>query len=404
MHKTKPETIAEQEAPVHTPLLVIGAGPYGLATAAYAKHTDIDQLVVGEPMAFWHESMPPGMFLRSGPDWHLDAAGEHTLIAYLKERGIDPLEVSPLPVGLFIDYAEWFQKKANVEVLADLVRTLSKPDGYFEATLESGRRVTASTVVAAPGITHFAVTPEWVEQCLSPERWAHTSRLVQFDDLRGKRCLIIGGRQSAFEWGALLADEGAEEVYIVYRHDSPGFSESEWSFVDELMDLTLTVPGWFRNLPTDEREAIARRFWAEGRLKLEPWLTPRLDKPSVHRWPHASVAACQEDPGGEIKIELSSGTRLVVDYVILATGYKADMTKVPYLSGVIDRLELADGFPILDEHFQSSLEGLFITGFPATRDFGPFFGFVRGCPVAATLTIAGVAKVLNKGSEFEGVF
>jgi cation diffusion facilitator CzcD-associated flavoprotein CzcO len=404
MHKTKPETIAEQEAPVHTPLLVIGAGPYGLATAAYAKHTDIDQLVVGEPMAFWHESMPPGMFLRSGPDWHLDAAGEHTLIAYLKERGIDPLEVSPLPVGLFIDYAEWFQKKANVEVLPDLVRTLSKPDGYFEATLESGRRVTASTVVAAPGITHFAVTPEWVEQCLSPERWAHTSRLVQFDDLRGKRCLIIGGRQSAFEWGALLADEGAEEVYIVYRHDSPGFSESEWSFVDELMDLTLTVPGWFRNLPTDEREAIARRFWAEGRLKLEPWLTPRLDKPSVHRWPHASVAACQEDPGGEIKIELSSGTRLVVDYVILATGYKADMTKVPYLSGVIDRLELADGFPILDEHFQSSLEGLFITGFPATRDFGPFFGFVRGCPVAATLTIAGVAKVLNKGSEFEGVF
>jgi len=404
MHKTKPETIAEREALVHTPLLVIGAGPYGLATAAYAKHTGIDELVVGEPMAFWHQSMPPGMFLRSGPDWHLDAAGEHTLMAYLKERGIDPLEVSPLPVGLFIDYAEWFQKKANLEVLPDLVRTLSKPDGYFEATLESGRRVTASTVVAAPGITHFAVIPEWVEQCLSPERWAHTSCLVQFDDLRGKRCLIIGGRQSAFEWGALLADEGAEEVYIVYRHDSPEFSESEWSFVDELMDLTLTVPGWFRNLPADEREAITRRFWAEGRLKLEPWLTPRLDKPSVHRWPHASVAACQEDPGGEIKIELSSGTCLVVDYVILATGYKPDMTKVPYLSGVIDRLELADGFPILDEHFQSSLEGLFITGFPATRDFGPFFGFVRGCPVAATLTIAGVAKVLNKGSEFEGVF
>ena len=57
-------------------------------------------------MAFWHKSMPIGMFLRSGPDWHLDAAGEHTLIAYLEERRIDPLGVSPLPVGLFIDYAE----------------------------------------------------------------------------------------------------------------------------------------------------------------------------------------------------------------------------------------------------------------------------------------------------------
>jgi cation diffusion facilitator CzcD-associated flavoprotein CzcO len=395
MHESKPETIAEREAALHTPLLVIGAGPYGLATAAYAERTGIGQLVVGEPMAFWHESMPPGMFLRSGPDWHLDAAGEHTLIAYLQERGIDPLEASPLPVGLFIDYAEWFQKKSGVEVLPDLVRNLSKPNTHFEATLESGRRVTASRVVAAPGITHFAVIPEWVERCLSPERWSHTSQLVRFDELRGKRCLIIGGRQSAFEWGALLADEGAEEIHIVYRHDSPAFSESEWSFVDELMDLTLTVPGWFRNLPADEHEAIARRFWAEGRLKLEPWLTSRLDKPSVHRWPHASVEACREIPDGEIEVELSNGSRLAVDYVILATGYKADITKIPYLSGVIDRLELADGFPILDEHFQTSLEGLFITGFPATRDFGPFFGFVRGCPVAATLTIAGVTKALG---------
>jgi hypothetical protein len=86
----------------------------------------------------------------------------------------------------------------------------------------------------------------------------------------------------------------------------------------------------------------------------------------------------------------------VVDHVVLATGYKVDMREVPYLSGVVDDLELADGFPILDEHFQSSVPGLFVTGFPATRDFGPFFGFVRGCPVAATLTIAGLAEALDR--------
>ena len=398
MHESKPEeTVGEREARTHTPLLVIGAGPYGLATAACARHAGIEELVVGEPMAFWRENMPAGMFLRSGADWHLDAASVHTFMAFLKERRIDPSDVDPIPVALFLDYTEWFEEKAGIDVLPDLVRDLSKTDGHFEATLESGRHVTADAVVAAPGISHFTNIPEWVERCLSPERWSHTCHLVRFDELRGKRCLIVGGRQSAFEWAALLADGDAEEIHVVYRHDTPDFAPADWSFVDEMMDLSLTVPGWFRNLPTDEREAIGSRFWAEGRLKLEPWLTTRLDKPSVHNWSDASITACRETPGGEIEVGLSGGTRLAVDYVVLATGYKVDMTKVPYLSGVIDRLELADGgFPVLDDNFQSSLEGLFITGFPATRAFGPFFGFVRGCPVAATLTTAGLTEALSQ--------
>lgn len=392
----KSAAVDERETRTHVPLLVIGAGPYGLATAACAERAGIEQVVVGKPMAFWRENMPAGMFLRSGADWHLDAAGVHTFMAYLDERGIDPSEVDPIPVALFLDYVEWFEERADIDVSPDLVRDLSKANGRFEATFESGRRISADAVVAAPGICHFTVIPEWVERSLSPERWSHTCDLVRFDQLRGKRVLIVGGRQSAYEWAALLADGDAEEIHVVHRHDAPEFTASDWHFVDPLMDLTATVPGWFRHLPSEEREAIAKRFWAEGRLKLEPWLTPRLDKPSVHRWPNASVAECGEVPGGEIEAELSDGTRLVVDHIVLATGYKTDMREVPYLSGVVDDLELADGFPVLDNHFQSSLPGLFVTGFPATRDFGPFFGFVRGCPVAATLTTAGLTEVLGR--------
>jgi thioredoxin reductase len=275
------------------------------------------------------------------------------------------------------------------------VRDLSRPNGRFEATLESGGRITADAVVAAPSISHFTVIPEWVERSLPPERWAHTCNLIDFEDLRGKRVMIVGGRQSAFEWAALLAEGDAAEVHVVYRHDTPRFTTSDWHFTDELIDLTATVPGWFRHLPAEEREAIARRFWAEGRLKLEPWLTPRLDKPSVHRWPHQSVVAC-ENTAGEVEVRLSDGAQLAVDFVVLATGYKPDMRAVPYLSGVVDDMELADGFPVLDDNFQSSVPGLFVTGFPATRDFGPFFGFVRGCPVAATLTTAGLEKTLGR--------
>jgi hypothetical protein len=136
-------------------------------------------------------------------------------------------------------------------------------------------------------------------------------------------------------------------------------------------------------------------LWEEvGNNRLSYRVFKRKDREASR--PSLLPCSRRELENGEIAVELSNGVRLVVDHVILATGYKRDTRKVLYLAGVIDRLELADGFPVLDEYFQSSLEGLFITGFPATRDFGPFFGFVRGCPVAATLVTAGLTAALSR--------
>ncbi|HJW60531.1 MAG TPA: dimethylaniline monooxygenase, partial [Actinomycetota bacterium] len=133
-----------------TPLLVIGAGPYALSAAALAREQGIDTVVVGRPMGFWRRHMPAGMLLRSGPDWHLDASGVHTLEAYLEERAIDPADVDPLPLGLFLDYAEWFRRAKGIEVLEDRVVGLAKPGDRFEAVLDGGGRIAAYAVVAAP--------------------------------------------------------------------------------------------------------------------------------------------------------------------------------------------------------------------------------------------------------------
>ena len=82
-----------------TSLLVIGAGPYGLSTAALAQERGIETVVVGRPMSFWREHMPEGMFLRSGVDWHLDAGGVHTFAAFVEERGLSDDELDPIPPG-----------------------------------------------------------------------------------------------------------------------------------------------------------------------------------------------------------------------------------------------------------------------------------------------------------------
>jgi hypothetical protein len=62
---------------------------------------------------------------------------------------------------------------------------------------------------------------------------------------------------------------------------------------------------------------------------------------------------------------------------VFATGEQADLSRVPYLPPLPH-----DG---LDENMQSPLEGLYLPGFAATRDFGPFFGFVKGAPAAASI-------------------
>jgi FAD-dependent urate hydroxylase len=373
------------ERPGHVPLLVIGAGPYALSAAAHAKRHGVEPLVVGEPMAFWRRHMPDGMLLRSGTDWHLDADEIDTFEAYLAERGIDAADVDPVPLATFVDYADWFCAQTGIDPRPTFVSSLEQRDGRFLVSFEDGRQLTADTVVAAPGIARFPVIPDWVPRSLPETNWSHTSSLVRFDQLTGARVLIVGGRQSAFEWAALLAEAGAEAVDVVHRHDTPSFETAHWGFCDELMDNTVRISGWFRNLPEAERDAIAQRFWKEGRLKLEPWLPPRLPEAVVRVRPRTEVASSSALANGEIDVELSDGGRLTVDHVVLATGYRPDLSNVGYLPPLLDRIDTNDGFPALDEHFQTSVPGLFMPGFVATRDFGPFFGFVRGCPAASTL-------------------
>jgi cation diffusion facilitator CzcD-associated flavoprotein CzcO len=370
-----------------TSLLVVGAGPYALSTAALARQRGIDTVVVGRPMGFWRDHMPPGMFLRSGPDWHLDAAAIHTLEAYLEERAIAQADVDPLPLGLFVEYAEWFRRAKGIEVREDMVADVARSDGQFVALLDNGDRVTADAVVAAPGISHFTNVPAWARS-VPPGRATHTCDLVRLEDLSHARVLIVGGRQSAYEWAALRAEKGAERVDIVHRHDVPRFERVSWRFVDEHLEATLRVRGWWRTLPQSERDAIARKFWEVGRLTLEYWLTPRLATETIHRWPGTEVLDVGATaPGGELEVRLSNGEVLAVDHVIFACGYRADLPRVPYLAGVLDGIQVADGFPVLDEAFGTSLAGLYLPGFVATRDFGPFFGFVKGTPAAATLIV-----------------
>jgi cation diffusion facilitator CzcD-associated flavoprotein CzcO len=230
-------------------LVVIGGGPYGIAAAAKAIEAGIETVVVGRPFSFWTDNMPAGMYLRSGPDWHLDASGVHTFAAFLDERGIKAADVDPVPIATFLEYARWFQHHKHVAVQETLVTGLAaNGDGSFLVDLDNGETLTAESVVAAPGVRYFQHRPEW-SRSLPGSLCSHTCDLVRFDDFAGARVLIVGGRQSAYEWAALAGEHGAERVDIVHRHDVPRFDRVSWKFVDPYIEQTLARPGWWRTLP-----------------------------------------------------------------------------------------------------------------------------------------------------------
>ena len=373
----------------YTPLLIIGAGPFGLAIGSYVRRLGIEPLIVGDPMSFWKAHMPAGMYLRSGVEWHLDVAGEWTIERFLAEQKVSREAVKPFPLTTYLDYVDWFTRQARLDVAPAAVVRLdaapSSPRGCV-ATLDDGTRVSADRTVVAVGFKYFAHIPADLAARLPKGTFAHTCDAVRLEAFRGQRCLIIGGRQSAFEWAALLAEHGAASVDVSYRHDTPQFAESYWDWTAPVVNRFVEEPGWFRRLTREEREVLARRLWIEGRLKLEPWLAPRLDAGHVTMRPRTEIVSTSTDAGA-VRVELSTGEAMTVDQIFLATGYKPALARVPFMrSGdLLEDIATQNGSPVLDDAMQSTRPGLYFTSMLAAEVFGPFFSFTLSARAAARL-------------------
>jgi hypothetical protein len=382
-----------------TGVAVLGAGPYGLSAAAHLRRAGVETRVFGSTMAFWRERMPRGMFLRSG--WHAshiaDPGRELTLDAYEAAQG-RTLE-RPVPLTDFVDYGEWYRDRAGIEPDPRLVERLSLANGHFTLRLDDGETVEAGAVVVATGLDRFEWRPPQFA-ALPSELVSHSSEHSSLAQFGGSRVAVVGAGQSATESAALLHEAGAEVELVLRRPEVQWLSGGRLASRPRLHSLLypptdvgppglnwiVATPGLFRTFPTTLRNPISTRVL---RPAAADWLQPRLTGVTLSAG-RTIVAARQNEHGCELVLD--DGATREVDHVLLATGFRVDLRRLPLLEDVVDQIRLAEGSPVLGEGYESSVPGLHFVGASATYSFGPLMRFVAGTGYAArsvTLRIAG---------------
>jgi hypothetical protein len=380
---------------------IIGAGPYGLAAAAYLRAAGVEKRVFGEPMSFWANQMPAGMCLRSSWDAsHIaDPKGEFTLNAYRDQNGNHIGK--PIPLDRFVGYGQWFQRKVVPDLERRQVRSIDLDPNGFKVAMTDGEEFVSKRVVLAAGISTFADRPaEFVG--IPSSLASHTTEQSDLRKFKGKRVVVIGGGQSALESAALLKEAGIETEVIARRtalnwvglhsklHHLGLLSRLMYSKCDvgpAGVSRLVAAPLLFRTLP---REIQDRTAYRAIRPAGAGWLQPRLTGiPITLGRKVVSVAASDS----RLRLKLSDGSERIVDHALLATGFRVDVSRYGFLSpAVLQRLETKGGYPVLKRGLESSIPGLHFLGKPAAWSFGPLLCFVSGTEFAANELVSGILR------------
>jgi FAD-dependent urate hydroxylase len=371
---------------------IIGAGPYGLASAAYLRAAGVETRVFGEPMEFWKEQMPVGMCLRSnwGASTIADPKQALTLDDYCLHSGSRPSK--PIPLKCFVDYGQWYQRSAVPDLERRKVANIDLDAQGFKLTLADGETFLSRRVVLATGISTFARRPaEFVG--VRPELASHASEQKDLRKFKGQRVIVVGAGQSALESAALFKEAGIE-VEVIGRqktlnwvglhprlHHLGAISKLLYSSRDvgpAGISRLVAMPHLFRRFPRDFQDRTAYRAIRPAGAG---WLRPRLVGVPITLGRHIVSATVK---GSQLHLKLDDGSERLIDHALLATGYRVDVSRYDFLSESLSkRLETVDGYPVLKRGLECSVPGLHFVGKPAAWSFGPLLGFVSGTEFAA---------------------
>jgi lysine/ornithine N-monooxygenase len=372
---------AARDAPGAGPVLIVGAGPYGISLANELHRRGVPFTLVGEPFSLWLRHVLSPARLRSDVNasevWTHD--GAWNLRRYLRRahgRAARDIEKHRIPVEVFRGYARWILARLPFPVRRERVVALARrAEGGFEATFADGGRLAASRVVLACGIEPYRRLPACLT-ALPAGTVVHSYDVGEVEEARGRRLLVVGGGQSAAELVVHLARHNRG----TWVHRSPRRFWAEPINLPRLaFRLLLHASALTVFVPRFLRRALGSDFVAST---ITPDLRPVLGVPNVRRL-RADAADLHLEPEGE-------GVRSSVlgesyDRVVACTGYRMALERLAFLDATLQCDVRVDdrGAPHLGVDFSTSVPGLYAIGGLAEPSHGPAQRFMFGCREAA---------------------
>lgn len=326
--------------------------------------------------------------------------------------------VDKIPRSEWMNYLRWYRQVLNLPVMNEVKLRLIEPaDGgihrlHITGTGAPSNMLLARKVVLATGIQGGGEwhVPPLIAEKVPRHLYAHTSELIDFERLQGKRIAILGGGASAFDNANFALATGVAEAHVFVRREQlpsinpirqmeqSGMIERFHVLSDE--DKYATISHFFKyNQPPTNDTFNRAAAWPGFQLHLHaPWLDVQMK----------DGKAVVTTPQGQHSF----------DFLVISTGMVSDPALRPELRMVeahiarwADRFQapteqrnaLLDAHPYLspgfamtgrDEEGEDVLRGLFVFNYSALASCGLSASAISGTRNAVPKLVSAVADQL----------
>lgn len=356
------------------PVVVVGAGPAGLATSAELSRRGVPHRVLerGERAGHTWENLYESLRLHTGRHMSILPG-----MRFPRGTPLFPTRAD------FVDYLHAYAERFRVPVTASCeVRSATRTGGAWELATSEGT-LTARVLVAATGIVANPRVPSLAGQERFAGRVMHSVEYRRPDPFRGRRVLVVGVGNSGGEIASELAAAGVD-VAVSVRTGA------------NVVPLTLAgIPIQYhsyllRRLPRRAQEAVSAAVQRLSAMRRGPPVLPVPGYSPLDRIPLIGFHLVDAVRAGAVRVHggilslTGSGARFAdgaeepFDDVILATGFDAAVRWLGDQIGLDER-----GFARrTDRVVSTDRPDLYVVGhnYDAT---GGLFNIRRDAPAAA---------------------